>query len=130
MNKMIKLRESGRILYISSVDLSVGNGPGVNEREFALALYNAIGERVHFLIPQPEYPFDELPGAVCTYSLPHKRHHPLYLISHMVSQARLADHLISTHKFDFLVFRLDLFPIAPRHITRKHHIPYAIKTLG
>ena len=47
------LKMRGNILYISSVDVSIGNGPGVNEREFILALYRAIGDRAHFLIPRP-----------------------------------------------------------------------------
>jgi len=127
---MTRLRESGRILYISSVDFSLGNGPGVNEREFALALYNAIGERAHFLTPRPRYPFDELPSAVCTWSRPHREHHPLHWSGHMVSQARLANRLIAMRRFDLLVFRLDILPLAPRYLTRRHRIPFAVKTLG
>jgi hypothetical protein len=33
-HSVMDLKTNGRILYISSVDVSIGNGPGVNEREF------------------------------------------------------------------------------------------------
>ena len=124
------LRRNGRILYISSVDVSVGNGPGVNEREFILALYAAVGDRAHFLIPQPMAEITDLPSQVCTFSLPHWRHHPLYFPAHVVSVIRHADELLSRRKFDLLLFRFDVLPLAPLYITKRHPIPYVAKTLG
>ena len=55
------LRTAGRMLYISPADVSVGNGPGVNENEFIHALYAAASERAHFLVPRPIEPVDDLP---------------------------------------------------------------------
>lgn len=124
------LKKHGRILYISSVDISIGNGPGVNEREFVLGLHAALGGRAHFLVPRPEHTVSELPAEICTYSLPHRRHHPLLYPAHILSQVLAANRLLDGQRFDLIVFRLDLLPLAPFLITRGHRIPYALKTLG
>lgn len=124
------LMKDGRILYISSFDVSVGNGPGVNEREFILALYAAIGDRAHFLIPQPVAEITDLPMHVCTFSSPHRRHHPLHFAGHVVSVIRRANEILSRRKFDLLLFRFDVLPLAPLYITQRYQLPYAAKTLG
>ena len=127
---MINLREAGRILYVSSVDISVGNGPGVNEREFVVALDRAIGDRAHFLIPRPVEDVPEIPIHRCSFSLPHRQHSYVRYPAHVLSQMRIADRILSRDHFDLLVFRLDLLPIAPLYMTWRHNIPYALKTLG
>jgi glycosyltransferase involved in cell wall biosynthesis len=124
------LKKNGRILYISSVDVSIGNGPGVNEREFIVAMHRVMGDRAYFLIPQPANEVPDLPANACTFCLPHRRHHPLHFPGHVISQARLANDILSRKKFDLLLFRLDVLPLVAFYITRKHRIPYAIKTLG
>jgi glycosyltransferase involved in cell wall biosynthesis len=124
------LKKDGRILYISSVDVSVGNGPGVNEREFILALFAVMGDRAQFLIPQPENEISDLPFDACTFTMPHRRHHPVLYIAHVLSQIQLARRLLSRHHFDLIVFRLDVMPLAPLFIVRRHQKPYVLKTLG
>lgn len=126
MNNLIK---DGRILYISSTDVSIGNGPGVNEREFIVALYELIGDRAHFLIPRPAETVVELPVNACTYTLPYKRN-PINYWSHSVSMVRQANKLLSQRKFDLIVMRLTLFPVSSLGLTSFHRVPYAIKTLG
>ncbi|UCC50647.1 MAG: glycosyltransferase [Anaerolineaceae bacterium] len=127
---MINLREAGRILYVSSVDISVGNGPGVNEREFVVALDRAIGDRAHFLIPRPVDEVPEIPLDRCSFSLPHQEHSYVRYPAHVLSQMKTADRILSRDHFDLLVFRLDLLPFAPLYITSRHNIPYALKTVG
>jgi glycosyltransferase involved in cell wall biosynthesis len=124
------LRESGRILYISSVDVSLGNGPAVNELEFIVALHGAIGERAHFLIPRPQRSVADLPTPACTFVRPHHGHQPIPSLIHMVDQIGAASRLISAGRFDLLVFRLDVAPLVPLAITSRHRVPYALKTLG
>lgn len=126
---MKNLLDEGRILYISSTDVSIGNGPGVNEREFILTLYEMIGDRAHFLIPRPKDDVVDLPVDACTFSLPYKRN-PLNYWGHSTSQVREANKLLSQREFDLIVMRLNLFPLSSLRLTRKHRIPYAIKTLG
>ncbi|UCC53237.1 MAG: glycosyltransferase, partial [Anaerolineaceae bacterium] len=127
---MINLRETGRILYVSSVDISVGNGPGVNEREFVVALDRAIGDRAHFLVPRPVDDVPEIPVHRCSFSLPHRQHNYARYPAHILSQMIAADRILARDRFDLLVFRLDLLPFAPLYITNRHNIPYALKTLG
>lgn len=127
---MIDLFKSGHILYISSIDISIGNGPGVNEREFILALHKSIDNRAHFIIPRPDEEVPDLPLNVCSFSSPHRQHAIKHFPSHVLSTMRLANQLILNHHFDLLVFRLDLMPFAPLYITNKYPVPFALKTLG
>ena len=48
----------------------------------------------------------------------------------MVSQIRAAGRLLRERRFDLLVFRIDVFPFVPFYLTRRHRLPYVIKTLG
>lgn len=124
------LREHGKVLYISAADVSIGNGPGVNEREFIIALYDMIGDRAHFLIPKPASKVKDLPVKACSFSLAHRRHHPLCYPGHIISQMRLARHLLSHNSFDLVLFRLDVLPLVAYYVTKRFHGPHCIKTLG
>ena len=124
------LRASGRMLYVSPADVSVGNGPGVNENEFIHALYDAIGERAHFLVPRPSESIDDLPAQALTVCYPHRRYHPLRFLVHVFSQIRQASRLLAESRFDLLIFRLDVLPLVPLYLTSRYRIPYAVKTLG
>lgn len=124
------MREHGKVLYVSAVDVSIGNGPGVNEREFIIALYDMIGDRAHFLIPRPASKVKDLPVRACTFSLPHRRHHPLYYPGHIISQARLAGCLLSKNTFDVVLFRLDVLPLVAYYMTKRFRGAHCIKTLG
>ena len=126
----INLLESGRVLYISSVDISIGNGPGVNEREFVLELSKAIGDRAHFIIPQQDNVINEIPLNYCTFTKSHRGHHPLHYILHIFSVLIKTAKILSSSKFDLVVFRLDVLPVAPLILMKKYKIPYAVKTLG
>lgn len=127
---MIDLSKSGRILYISSFDVSLGNGPGVNEREFILALHKLFKNRAHFLIPEPSQEISDLPKEACTFCLPHKGRHPIHFWLHAISQIRQANRILSNRNFDLVVIRLDVLPFAQLRITNSHRLPYVIKTLG
>jgi glycosyltransferase involved in cell wall biosynthesis len=123
-------RSEGRILYISPADISVGNGPGVNEHEFVDAVHEAMGDRAHFLVPRPVESTDDLPIPTLHFCQPHHRYHPLRFPLHVISQIRHAGRLLRSMHFDLLVFRIDVLPIVPLYLTWRHRTPYAIKTLG
>lgn len=128
---MIDVKNAGQLLYISSADVSVGDGPGVNESQFIHALHRAVGDRAHFLLPQPAFPLSEdFPVHASTFAQPHRHHHPAHFWRHTLSQMRLADRLIAQRSFDLLLFRLDVLPFAATYLTRRHGIPYATKTLS
>jgi len=124
------LRTAGRMLYVSPADVSVGNGPGVNENEFIHALHAAVGERAHFLVPRPLEAVDDLPAQSLTFCAPHRRYRPWRFPFHVISQIRAANRLLREGRFDLFVFRIDVFPFVPFYLTRRHRLPYAIKTLG
>jgi glycosyltransferase involved in cell wall biosynthesis len=128
---MVSLRQKGRILYISSVDISLSNGPGVNEREFIFSLYKIFVNRVHFLIPTPKNDVGDISKNGFTFSRSHRQHYlPAYLV-HLISQFHLANSLLSSGKFNFIVFRLSDLPLVESCITRRYNkIPYVVKTLG
>jgi glycosyltransferase involved in cell wall biosynthesis len=124
------LRTAGRMLYLSPADVSVGNGPGVNENEFIHALHAAVGERAHFLVPRPVEPVDDLPADALTFCAPHRRYRPWRFPFHVLSQIRAAERLLRERRFDLFVLRIDVFPFVPFYLTRRHRLPYVIKTLG
>jgi len=48
----------------------------------------------------------------------------------MFSLARKVRRQLSSREFDILVLRLDVLPLAPQVIVRRHRTPYALKTLS
>lgn len=126
----MQLQNKGNILYISSVDVSLGNGPAVNELEFIVALHERIGNRAHFLIPRPKTIPEDLPVESCTFTISYKKRSLFLYPFHIISQIKRFKKLISRHEFDLIVFRLDAMPLAAWYITGRYKIPYAVKTLG
>ncbi len=123
------LRKDGCMLYISSVDPSLDNGPGINEREFIRVLSARYSEHIHFLIPVPTNAFDHDPNLF-TFCHNHFRNRPHHFILHIFSLLTHALRLIHSNNFNFLILRSSLLPIAQTIITRLYPVPYAIKTLG
>lgn len=120
-----------RILYVSSEDVSRGDGPGVNEREFIRTLYKLVGDNAHFVIPRPAGHISDLPDAACTFYRSHRRHNPLHFAAHLISQARAVGRQLSARDVDLVVWRVDVLPLATRYLVARHdQIPYAIKTLS
>jgi len=124
------LKKGCRILYVSSVDISLGTGPSVNEREFTLALCKTFGRRAHILVPEPKQPLTDIYNCNLTFSWIYEHYNPIALLRHRLSQIRLANALIRSYRFDFLIFRLGVLPADQVYITRRHKIPYALKTLS
>jgi glycosyltransferase involved in cell wall biosynthesis len=118
------------MLYVSGADVSVGDGPGVNENEFIQALFGSVAERSHFLVPEPTGPVDDLPKQVLTFCFPHRRYRPWRILPHVLSQIREARRLLAARPCDLLIFRLHPLPVVPLYLTARFQIPYAIKTLG
>lgn len=121
---------TGRILYVSSVDISAGDGPAVNEIDFICTLHEHLGDRVHFLIPRPEHSGERLPRHVCSYCVPHRAHHPLPYLLHQLSLFRALRRLLAQHAFTMVVLRVDVLPLALAYGLGRTRVPYAIKTLG
>jgi hypothetical protein len=110
------------------VDISLPNGPGVNEREFVIELCNAFDDRVHILVPKPKYPMIDTKKQNFTFSKAISYRHPLTFMSHQLDQIKRAGALLNTGKFNFIVSRVDFMPLALYYVVARHKLPLAIKT--
>lgn len=123
------LAEHGRILYVSGADVTQPNGPGVNEREFLLSLYERLGNRMHALIPAPCRPCDEIDRTRTTFYRNPRRWDLLgFLLQQCEVYWRVRRWACLGH-FDLVVARLSVLPLA-FYFLRRCSFPYAIKTLG
>jgi glycosyltransferase involved in cell wall biosynthesis len=103
----------------------------VNEREFVLALLQAFGDRARIVVPASGETTPELGGDRFVFCRGFASvRSPTYL-AHQFSQARVVQRLLGESKFDLLIFRLNVLPLAQWWITRRNpQVPYVIKTLG
>lgn len=123
--------EEGNILYIASVDISLPNGPGVNEREFVLEMSRVLGKRFYALIPKPKYDLSELKQNNFYFSHPTSLRNPLDFLLHQLDQTRLARKLMRQTKFDLLVVRHSLMAFSLNAITSASSTtPFVVKTIG
>jgi len=130
---LIDLNRKGAILYISSVDISQPNGPGVNEREFVVSLSEKLGNRVSFILPKPENIFDQIPFKCFFYHVIRRS-----LFKNTIFQIvptsfmQITNYLKASriNKIDLVVFRLNypsLFCVLYMRLIKQN---YVIKTLG
>lgn len=118
-----------KILYVSSVDISLPEGPSVNEREFCWGLYQIFGERVQFILPKPEKKVDEL----SKYQILHVRRcdnrNPYKFILHQIDLSKKLCNIINIYNFDLIFTRLGLIPIGLWFGFRGKNHPLFIKHL-
>ena len=129
----VDLTRKGAILYISSVDISQPNGPGVNEREFVVSLSEKLGKRVLFILPKPGNVFDWKPFKCFFYSVTRRGlfKNTIFQIVN-TSFIQILNYLKVTrkNKVNLVVFRLNyqsLFCILYMRLIKQK---YVIKTLG
>ena len=115
-------------IYSTETDLSIDNGPGINEREFVDALIKTYGKQVRCVIPYPKYPeiyFNENIEYVFPYTS-----NPL---RYMVYLGALFVRIVKLHMdfpCDALVFRLGIAPIVPLLLSYLLKKPLFLKTLA
>jgi glycosyltransferase involved in cell wall biosynthesis len=126
---MLTLIESKKIAYMTNMDISLDNGPGVNEREFVTSLARKLPANAYFLIPKPLKQGFRLNGNFKFCRNPRRGFSYNYVLN-IVSQCYHGIKLLRQHHFDIIVFRLGLFPIACLIITLIFNRNVAIKTLG
>jgi glycosyltransferase involved in cell wall biosynthesis len=122
------------ICYISSIDISLPNGPGVNEREFLSTLQKEArqrGDQVTFLIPKPSGWVDiSLENAVfyrkkaTDETLTHGR-----LVVHFIGLMKILLTRIMSRPNILFVVRLSSETLAVPVVLRLCRKPYYIKTL-
>ena len=123
------------ICYISHVDISLPNGPGVNEREFLQTLKKESslrGYRASCIIPKPSLPLEiSLPDAhFFEVSPPVTRFALLNRIFGNIKPAFLIIWLTLKNDFDLFILRLSRTGIFIPLLLLLLRRPYCIKTLG
>lgn len=121
--------DTGKLLYIASVDITLPEGPSVNEREFAWALHKAFGDRVQMLLMKPAYRIDEISEYRAEFISRSTGTNPITLIAHQIDLYKKASKYVATGKYDLIVIRLGLLPFGLYCLMKTHKMPYAIKTL-
>lgn len=118
-----------KLLYVSMHDLTVPNGPGVNEFECSAYLKKRYPDAVYVMAPKPRYSshgackvVDEFFSRAPYWNLP----------CHFFCETRLTkriNELILKEKFDCVLARMSLFPWALVNIDVQR-APLFLKTVG
>lgn len=118
------------LLYVSSVDVSLPNGPGINEIQFILAAAQEYGSKAHFVIPEPARDLPEGFPHSQTVTLPRlNRRSPASWLKHMRTKVETTNKLIRKLDPDYLVFRITFLPIAEARIAKRARTVF-VKTVG
>ncbi|MCD4692816.1 MAG: glycosyltransferase [Calditrichales bacterium] len=118
-----------RFIYITEYDISIDNGPGINEREFIKALYKELEEQIVCVIPSPEYPekyFDSRIKYVKNHNNFNKFKYWGYVIDTLIKVLKLH----RKHQFDALILRIGQTPIVPLVLSWLMKVPLIFKTLA
>lgn len=117
-----------RFLYVTEVDLSIDNGPGINEREGIDALVSVGGEQITCMAPAPRFPGKHFNSKV-TYVFAHRSNLFRYLV-HMLATLVKILKLHRQRPYNAVVFRLGMTPCVPWLVSRWLNIPIVLKTLA
>lgn len=118
------------LLYMTSVDVSLPNGPGINEIQFILAASKEYGSDVRFVIPEPSRPLPEGFPHDRTVTLPRlHRRSPVSWLRHIRAKTRTGRQLLKELDPDYVVFRMSLLPIAEAQIAQRARAAF-VKTAG
>lgn len=118
----------GRFVYITEADVSVDNGPGINEREFVAALLRRHGDQVVCVLPEPRQP-DVFHDARIRYVKAHGGM-PFRYPRYLVDAKRAVDSLLREGPIAALVFRPGATPLLPFTLTSSKGPPVLLKKLG
>lgn len=120
-----------RILYVTSVDPSVADGPGVNEREFLRAMQRHHAVEVDAILPTPAAPWPEdLDADRVVFTYERHMRHPVRALRHQYSQGRAIRRALRSAAYDLAVIRLYPFPMAVAATVPRSGLPYVLKHLG
>lgn len=128
--KLTRLDQEGKILYLTTIDISIPTGPGVNEREFILALRARFGERLHVLLPVPRVHFNDDIGNPCTFLPRSNTSNPFIFLWQQLRIVLCGRAIVRREKTDVLVSRVGVVPIGTLALVMLLGIPFAIRHLG
>ncbi len=115
-----------QILYFSSVDVSLPNGPGVNEREFIEVLHKRFGDGVILVIPTPQVACEFLQNTQVYYCISHRNYHPVRYAIFLLHQLWLVFRAIRYHEVGLVVTRLSPLPVVAGLVQKVFKVPLAI----
>jgi len=129
-------RAPKRILYFTTIDISVPNGPGVNEREFVLSLRQRYGRDFTAVLPYPEKPIAEASGENTHFFTGQKRtkhawerRGPLSYVTTEWGSYRALKELCAKQSFDLIVVRLRVLPLGFLIFALTSKVPFALHHL-
>lgn len=115
-------------VYTSSVDISIGNGPGVNEREFIEALARREDIKAIFVIPKPKNPenYSNINGASFYHA---GKGHFRFILS-QATQAWALYRRLRKENVDGIIVRSNLVPLFLTFTLGMTKVPVFLKTQG
>jgi len=114
---------------MTEADISLDNGPGINEREFISVLLKDYGDEVVCVAPYPQDPKNYYNVRIA-YVFSHRGYNPVrYFIFLIASFAKIVS-LHLRHRFNGVVFRLGEIPIIPILTSALLRVPVILKTLA
>jgi glycosyltransferase involved in cell wall biosynthesis len=121
--------QNRKLLYVSMHDLTIPNGPGVNEFECSRYLKKRYPNAVYVLAPKPRYPSHSACEVIDeTFSKAPLWNLPLHFFLETRLKNRINE-LIVNEKFDCVLARMSLFPWALVNIDVQR-APLFLKTVG
>ncbi len=118
-----------KFIYITEVDLSINNGPGINEREFINALRKNYESEVICIVPYPAHPEIHYDSGL-EYVISHRHYHPIFYWIHLLSTFYRVLRLHKQYHFSGLIFRLGEIPLVPLLLSHILKVPLILKTLA
>lgn len=118
------------LLYMTSVDVSQPNGPGVNELQFILAAAQEYGDDAHFVIPGPMRPLPDIFPLQQVTMLPKlQRRSPISWLRHFRTKMQVGCRLLEQLDPSYVVFRISILPVVELQIAKSARAAF-IKTAG
>lgn len=123
------VNSKAQVCYSTNFDLSLPNGPGTNEQQFVMSMHRLLGDRVLFVIPRPSRPLpDDFPTDQCVYYEARKGMMGRFFSA--LRKRRLLRQVLREQRFDALIFRIGVFPLAEWLSGRGYTGRLFIKTFG
>lgn len=116
-------------LYITEYDISIDNGPGINEREFVNALLSEHKNEVICIIPYPKHP-KNYQNSKIEYVRNHNGFKKLYYFKYLKDTVLKIHRLKKKYHIKAVVTRLSFTPIVPLIALYLYRIPVILKTLA
>jgi glycosyltransferase involved in cell wall biosynthesis len=118
-----------KFIYMTEADISIDNGPGINERGFIDILVKHHSDEVVCVAPSPQKPENYYNKRI-EYVAKRKGYNPFFYFLFLVSTFCKIICLHRRFKFDAMIFRLGEIPVIPCLLSYVLKVPIILKTLG